>query len=237
MKKRKGWRRLGLLVGVLLLAVGVAGGAYVADYYHADAAAMEAMAVRTERQADNVTWFVPEEAVAGLIFYPGGKVEAAAYAPLLRLCAERGILCALVEMPARLAVLDSDAADGLQQAFPEVEAWYMAGHSLGGAMAAVYAADHAEDFAGVILLAAYATRPLTSLRVLSVYGTEDGVLNREAYAENWANLPEDTVEVVIEGGNHAQFGSYGAQDGDGVATVSGAEQLRQTAEAIAAFIG
>ena len=142
-------------------------------------------------------------------------------------------------MPGNLAVLDANAADGLQQEHPEITTWYIAGHSLGGAMAANYAAAHAEDFDGLILLAAYSTKDIsqTTLRVLSVYGSEDGVLNRESYEKNWSNLPTDTTEVVLDGGCHAQFGSYGPQNGDGIPTISGEEQVRQTTEVITAFIG
>lgn len=227
----------------LLLVIGIGGYAYVSDYYHADETALEAMAYQTgsvqAEQDGDVIWFVPKEPTAGLIFYPGGKVEHTAYAPLLRACAENGILCALVRMPSNLAVLDPNAADGLQEAYPEITTWYIAGHSLGGAMAANYAAAHAEDFDGLILLAAYSTKDLTGtpLRVLSVYGSEDGVMNRDSYEKNRANLPTDTTEVVLDGGCHAQFGSYGPQAGDGVPTISGEEQLRQTTEAIRAFIG
>lgn len=238
-------RRIKRILGAclaLLLAAAVGGYAYISDFYRADEQAAAAMAASSEavhtELHDNVTWFVPEEPSAGLIFYPGGKVEAAAYAPLLRDCAERGILCALVRMPANLAVLDVNAADELRQTHPEIADWYIAGHSLGGAMAASCAADHAEDFAGLILLAAYSTKPLaeTPLRVLSVRASEDGVLDREAYEENRAKLPADTVEIMIEGGSHAQFGSYGAQRGDGMPTISGEEQIRQTADAVTAFI-
>ena len=216
----------------LLLVIGIGGYAYVSDYYHADETALEAMAYQTDRvqaeQDGDVIWFVPEEPTAGLIFYPGGKVAHTAYAPLLHACAENGILCALVQMPGNLAVLDANAADGLQEAYPEITTWYIAGHSLGGAMASNYAAAHPEDFDGLILLAAYSTKDLTgtTLRVLSVYGSEDGVMNRESYEKNRANLPADTTEVVLDGGCHAQFGSYGPQDGDGIPTISGKEQVR-----------
>lgn len=226
----------------LLLVIGIGGYAYMSDYYHADETALEVMAYQTDRvqteQDGDVIWFVPEDPIAGLIFYPGGKVEHTAYAPLMRACAENGILCALVRMPGNLAVLDPNAADGLQEAYPEITTWYIAGHSLGGAMAANYAAAHAEDFDGLILLAAYSTKDLTGtpLRVLSVYGSEDGVMNRESYEKNRANLPADTTEVVLDGGCHAQFGCYGPQAGDGIPTISGEEQLRQTAEAITVFI-
>ena len=228
----------------VLLAIGIGGFIYISDYYHADDTAIQAMvdysddSFRIERDG-NVSWFVPENATIGLIFYPGGKVEHTAYAPLMCACAEKGILCALVQMPGNLAVLNANAADGLQQKHPEITDWYIAGHSLGGAMAANYAATHFEDYNGLILLAAYSAKDLTktSLRVLSVYGTEDGVMNRETYEKNRANLPADTTEIVLKGGCHAQFGSYGQQDGDGIPTISGEEQIRQTVDAISAFVG
>lgn len=225
----------------LLLLFGIGGYAYVSDYYHADETALAVMANQTNHvqieQDGNVTWFVPQEPTAGLIFYPGGKVENTAYAPLLRACAEKGLLCALVRMPGNLAVLDVNAADGLREKRPDITTWFIAGHSLGGAMAANYAAAHSDDYSGLILLAAYSTKDLTQtpLRVLSVYGSEDRVMNRESYKRNWANLPADTTEVILEGGCHAQFGSYGLQDGDGTPTISGEEQVRQTADAIATF--
>lgn len=240
MKKRT--RYILAACAAVLLAAIIGGWVYISDCYHADGEAVAAMAVQSDgvhtEEQGAVTWFVPETPTAGIIFYPGGKVEAAAYAPLLRECARQGILCALVQMPGNLAVLDVNAADGLRQMYPEVTCWYMAGHSLGGAMAASYAADHAGDFAGLVLLAAYATEDLTgtALRVLSVCGTEDGVLDWDAYAENRTNLPADTTEVVLEGGCHAQFGSYGPQEGDGIPTISPQEQLRQTAAAITTFM-
>lgn len=225
----------------ILLIIGIGGYVYVSDYYHADETALVAMTYQSAQvqieQDGNVTWFVPQEPTAGLIFYPGGKVEHTAYAPLLRACAEKGILCALVRMPGNLVVLDINAADGLREKRPDITTWYIAGHSLGGAMAANYAAVHSDDYSGLILLAAYSTKDLSQmpLRVLSIYGSEDGVMNRETYKKNWANLPTDTMEVILEGGCHAQFGSYGSQDGDGTPTISGEEQIKQTAEAIVAF--
>lgn len=183
----------------------------------------------------SVTWFLPNQPTAGLIFYPGGKVEDTAYAPLMRAIAEKGILCGLVKMPGNLAVFSPNAANGLQQAHPEITDWYIGGHSLGGAMAASYAAKHSDDYAGLILLAAYSTKDLTStsLRVLSIYGSEDGVLNRDSNEKDLKNLPE----VVIDGGCHAQYDSYGAQKGDGTPTISDEEQIQQTATCISRFIG
>ena len=150
--------------------------------------------------------------------------------------AERGILSVLIEMPFNLAVLDVNAADGIREKFPQIESWYMAGHSLGGSMAASYMAKHKDDFDGMIMLAAYSTADLTDSRVLSIYGTEDGVMNFEKYNKYKKNLPENFSEAVIVGGNHAGFGMYGPQEGDGKATITTIEQIEKTVDAILNFI-
>ena len=170
----------------------------------------------------------------GIILYPGGSVEAQAYAPLMHAVAEEGYLCIIVKMPLKLAVLDVDKADEVRKDYPNIADWYMAGHSLGGAMAATYAHENASQINGVILLAAYSTEDLKqdNLEVLRVYGSSDEVLNMENYEEYRSNLPEDAKEIEITGGNHAGFGNYGEQSGDGAAALSPKEQQEITLEAI-----
>ena len=141
-------------------------------------------------------------------------------------------------MPFDLAVLDANAADGLQGSFPEIKHWYMAGHSLGGAMAATYISNHSTNFDGLILLAAYSTADLsqTPLKVISIYGSNDQVLNREKYQINLVHLPSDYLEYIIEGGNHAYFGMYGLQKGDGMATLTNEVQIKITADFLSSLI-
>lgn len=187
-----------------------------------------------EELPDGSIAFVPREPSAGLIFYPGGKVEHTAYAPLCRALACRGILCVLVRMPLRLAVFDVSAADGLEALYPEVPVWYIGGHSLGGSMAAVYALRHTSCFRGLALLASYSTADLSSsgLKVITIYGSEDGVLNMDKLAKFSVNLPASAQTVVIDGGCHALFGSYGAQKGDGTPLITGQEQVERTVDAL-----
>lgn len=242
-KPRKRKRSLRLAVILLVLAaVVVACAVYVNDYYRADSDAIAAFSpasgVAVQTLGDNAIVYAPESPRAGLIFYPGGKVEYTAYAPLMEACAAEGFLCVLIEMPFNLAVLDVNAAEGIQEQFPAINTWYLGGHSLGGSMAASYLADHADAFDGLILLGSYSTADLsdTALNVLSVYGSEDRVLNREKYSENRSNLPSGFRELVIEGGCHAYFGMYGAQDGDGMPSISNREQILTTAQAIAGLL-
>ena len=227
------------VVFAVFLICAAAFAVYVNTYYHGEPAAVQAMAsdgaISVYELKDGVTVFAPEEPSAGFIFYPGGKVEHTAYAPLLRACAERGVLCVLIHMPFNLAVFHINGANGIPEQFPDIDHWYLGGHSLGGAMAASYAADHAGEMDGLVLLAAYSTRNLneTGLTVLSVYGSEDGVLNMEKYEQYRSNLPTSASEVVIDGGCHAGFGRYGAQAGDGTPTISSDEQIDRTAGEIA----
>lgn len=228
---------------VLALAIIISACAiYLNDYYRADMGAIEAFAsvneVEYKTKDDGSIVYVPDGATKGFIFYPGGKVEYTAYIPLMRACAEQGILCVLVEMPFNLAVLDMNAADGIQAKYPEIEDWYIGGHSLGGSMAASYLEKHTEEYEGLILLGSYSTADLsnTELDVLSIYGSEDKVMNREKYDEYKSNLPDNLTEIVIDGGCHAYFGMYGEQDCDGIPTITNKEQIVITAQDIADLI-
>ena len=240
--KRK--RNIFIITASIVLTLAIIAGAcaiYLGDYYRADHEAIGAFLPQgtTWHEESGRIVLAPEGATKGFIFYPGGKVEYTAYIPLMQACAEEGILCVLVEMPFNLAVLDVNAADGIQEAYPEIEEWYIGGHSLGGSMAASYIADHTEEYEGLILLGSYATADLsdTDLAVLSLFGSEDKVMNREKYDKNKSNLPGDLTEVVIDGGCHAYFGMYGAQDGDGTPTITNEEQIRITVKNIAQVMG
>ena len=169
----------------------------------------------------------------GIIFYPGGKVEETAYAPLLMELAEMGYEVYLVKMPAKLAIFGMNRADEIIENADYIEEWIMMGHSLGGAMAASYSASHDEAIDGLVLLAAYSTENLKDkeIDVFSFYGSEDQVLNMEKYKEYYSNLPEDTLEIIIDGGNHAYYGYYGEQEGDGSATISREEQIEAVVNA------
>lgn len=225
-----------ILSSVFFILVLLAGGAviYVSDYYRATDEAEISFAPEENIQSyttdDGHIVFEPESYEIGFIFYPGGKVEHRAYQPLMAELAREGVLCILIKMPFNLAVLNMDAADGIKENFSEVERWYIGGHSLGGSMAASHLVKNATDYSGLVLLGAYSTQDLSGkdLDVISIYGSEDKIMNREKYEECLANLPEDYLEVVIIGGCHAFFGSYGTQDGDGTPTISVDEQIELT---------
>lgn len=236
---RRVWPRrlaIGLIALVVITVVGFF--IYTSDYYRAGDTAQQLMATLAEdgelRETDASIAIGDDEAGVGIAFYPGAKVEATAYVPLARELAERGYYCVIAKMPFNLAFFGIDAANGLMDAAPDIDSWWIAGHSLGGAMAAQYASGHSDELDGVLLLAAYAATNLgdTDLAISIMYGSEDGVLNREALEKNAGNLPDGSSTTMIDGGNHAGFGDYGPQAGDGDAEISANEQWEETADLI-----
>lgn len=226
-----------LLIVVCVLLV-IFGGCYwyVSDYYHADAS-VAALSQQQMSFDENIDGYViqPEENIkGGIIFYPGAKVDELAYTTLMQKLSQQGYLCVISKMPFHFAVLDINAADSIISKYNQIDNWYMMGHSLGGAMAAQYTSEHNDMIKGLILLGAYSTQDLSSssLNVVSIYGSEDQVLNREKYQKNYSLLPSHTQELIIEGGNHAQFGNYGIQSGDGDAKISADEQQNETVQFI-----
>lgn len=228
--RRKKWLIAG---GVVLLLLAVLAGVffwYVSDYYRAEDVALEVLAQDSGITVqDNLTILSPSSPTdTAIIFYPGAKVEAEAYLPLLDQIRQTGVACILVHMPFHMAIFDSDAAEAVIAQFPEFQHWYIAGHSMGGAMASKFASDHPDQVDGLILMGAYIYGDYPDEKTLTIYGS----LNQSV--EDHIDYTENIVE--IEGGNHAQFGNYGPQKGDLPATISAEEQQAQTVEAIQAFL-
>ena len=230
MCRRKKWLIAG---GIVLLLLSILAGAffwYVSDYYRAEDVALQVLAQDSGITVqDNLTILSPSSPTdTAIIFYPGAKVEAEAYLPLLDQIRQIGVTCILVDMPFHMAIFDADAAEQVMTQFPEFQHWYIAGHSMGGAMASKFASDHPDQVDGLILMGAYIYGDYPDEKTLTIYGS----LNQSV--EDHIDYTENIVE--IEGGNHAQFGNYGPQKGDLPASISAQEQQAQTVAAIEEFL-
>ena len=232
MKKR--WILTALLI--IIIAAVCCAALYLNDYYHAESGALKYIngtdTVSVEDSGSGLFLDGPGNDTA-LIFYPGAKVEYTSYLPLLSRISAEGIDCFLVEMPFNIAFFAPDSADNIIDNYNYTH-YYMAGHSLGGTVASNYVNNH-NTADGVILFASYSTDKIEK-PVLSVYGSEDKVLNHESYDEFKSKMADGLSEVVIEGGNHAQTGDYGSQDGDGKAKITPENQQKQSADAVIDFI-
>jgi pimeloyl-ACP methyl ester carboxylesterase len=229
------WRRVLIGVAVLLLA---ASAAFVVWGLTPAPPMPEALAAIKSDERVTVSldrWIVFEPTddahQTGLIIYPGGRVDPRAYAPAARAIAERGYRVVIVPMPLNLAVFAAGRAAEVMHAYPATTTWAVGGHSLGGAIAALFADENPQLVKGLALWASYPAESndlsQSGLRVVSVYGTRDGLATREKIDASRALLPASSEWVEIDGGNHAQFGWYGAQSGDLPATITRPAQQEQ----------
>ncbi len=192
-----------------------------------------------------------------IIFYPGGLVAPSSYIKTFEEIVSNGYSVVLAKQAANLAILDNGKATDFVEKFDGIDRWLLGGHSLGAVVAAINVNKNQAIFPGLILMAGYPTES-ASLKgwngaVLSLYAEYDALATPSEIAENKPYLPDGT-EVVnlldmpsqpslgttiyheIKGGNHSQFGSYGAQNGDGVASISPTVQQKEVTDFILSFM-
>ena len=143
-------------------------------------AALQSTPSLTVETSDWLIFKPAEQAVeTGLIIYPGGRVDPISYTPAAAAIAQQGYLVVITPMPLNLAVFDANRALAVMDAYPEIRSWAIAGHSLGGAMAANFTRQNHTLIDGLILWAAYpaGSDDLSNLviRVVSIYATLDGL--------------------------------------------------------------
>ena len=205
-----------IILGLLLLAV-----AYFA-YWRYDfqdrenkvnppaLAALESDAKVTVTEGEWIVFEPTQPSSKGLIFYPGGEVDERGYAQTLHHVASAGYLVVIVPMPFQLAVFDINAANEVVEAFPDIDTWAIAGHSLGGSMAANYAVNHQDTIDGLILWDAYSASDMTGSdqAVTMIHRSGEDRKPPVDYEPHLANNPEQTEYIPIIGGNHLNFGNF-----------------------------
>lgn len=228
----------GIAVAIILAAVGFV--AWASNPARPTDRALSALASDATITVESSRWLVfrptDVEPTVGLIVYPGALIDPRVYAPIAREVASKGYLVAIVPMPLNLAIFAPDSAFDVIAAYPSMAHWAVAGHSLGGAMAARFVHAHDGAAAGLVLWAAYPadTDRIAgqSVDVTSVYGTNYGLATRAKVDATRPLLPpRTTIWAAVPGGNHAQFGSYGPQSGDNPASIGEADQQFRVAAA------
>lgn len=240
-KKSKGYKIItivGRILLILLIFAGVGLYFFAEDYYRPSATAVEALS-----NSENVTYeeqggdliFTPKEIKGGVIIYPGGKVSEKAYGYLGHKIADMGYKTIVVKVPFKLSILSNNAGKKYLED-DEVSQWIVMGHSLGGISASRLAKRNDEVIEALILLASYPDNGVdlkdADLKVFSLVGDKDGVINEEQLETSKVRLPNDTTYTVIDGGNHASFGNYGTQEGDNLPDINYDEQQDFVLEAV-----
>ena len=234
-----------LFLGIAILLIGMVAGFffYVSSSYEASTLANDSIQtaeqVKVKENGDIVFEPVGNDENIGFIFYPGAKVEPAAYAPMAKEIASKGYTVVIPKMTFNFAIFSPDRADDIISQYKDIDTWVIGGHSLGGVMASDYALKN-EEIKGLILLASYPQDKTdlsdTGIKVLSLWGSNDQVADLTKVKEAKRLMPEDAIFTEIAGGNHGGFGDYGHQKGDGTATISNEQQINETSAYIVDFL-
>ena len=179
------------------------------------------------------------EPEVGVVFYAGNPVDYRDYGTLLKALAAHGYLVISPEFPFDTAIFNITAGEEYMKQYPEIREWFLAGHSHGGGVSTGEVVLRPDLFQGAILIDPVIGVPVPrkDFPVLLFHATEDFVCPQAFHETVKAELSAtDLTEVIIEGGNHAQFGDYGVQAFDGAAKISQEEQIAITIREVVQFI-
>ena len=168
----------------------------------------------------------------GLVFIAGARVEPQAYAAKLEGLVDAGVTVVIARPTLNFAIFEYRPLSAFESLGPDVDTWFVGGHSLGG----VKACQYASETAGLILFGSYCASDVSG-PVLSISATNDGLSTPTKIEDAAHYLPKNARFVEIDGGNHAQFGDYGVQPGDGDSAITDAEFEQQLTAAVLEFIG
>ncbi|WP_344071714.1 alpha/beta hydrolase [Microbacterium sediminicola] len=238
------WRRIGRIAAVVLALLWVFVLAWLRPYPAVEPA-LEAM--RSDASVDVVesgTRIVMQPtggaSATGIFFQPGALVDPRAYAAVLRPLAESGYTVVIVKQPLGIAFFSLGEFDAVVSENSDVQEWVLAGHSLGGTVAAIQADGDATGVAaGLVFYASYPASDISAtldVPTLSISGTRDGLATPDKIDASRADLPAATQFVVVEGASHAQFGAYGPQPGDNEPEISDDDARAQISSSTLDFI-
>lgn len=230
------------LITALLIFIGY----FIYSYYNsieADHGLLEQAKVSDSYQYKNTPGYIgliPNvSSNRGIIVYPGAFAEPEGYAYVFKYLAQKGVSVFIIKSPLNFALLNTGSASKIISENPNVSKWYVAGHSLGGVAACEFAKSHQAELSGLILMASYCNGNAKNigLPVLSLSATNDGLTTNQDVEDSRSKLPDDTVFVVIKGGNHTQFGAFEKlQPRDNNADIAQTAQAEQLKDSIWAFI-
>ena len=232
------WQLVRGLAGRLAVLGLVAGLAWLNPFPYQPSGAEGQTTGTTTEDATTITLAPEGKARAGLVFYPGARVDARAYQDILGPLANAGYLVVILKVPLGIPLLDISQARGTMDEHPEITSWAVGGHSLGGVSASSFAKSN-RDVSGLLLFASYPAESMADavdLAVLSISGSNDGLTTPDKISASKALLPPATGFATVEGGVHAFFGDYGEQPGDGEPGISRQEAQQQIAAESSRFM-
>ena len=226
-RKKKIWMIAAIVIAVMLL---------VAAFFYTPALPEAAEIAKQMKDVDGDLYFYGDSGV-GFIIYPGAKADERSYAYIAQQLNAEGHTAVIPNIPLHMSVWGPEQGLEIIEDNPEVEKWFLIGHSLGGLPISQIAAKQPEKLEGIAFVASLMICDLsdTDLSAIRITAEHDGVMPDKMMESNLDYLPENSTSVMIEGANHNQFGAYWHPGFDGKATITWKEQQDQMISLILDF--
>ena len=226
-RKKKIWMIAAIVIAVMLL---------VAAFFYTPALPEAAEIAKQMKDVDGDLYFYGDSGV-GFIIYPGAKADERSYAYIAQQLNAEGHTAVIPNIPLHMSVWGPEQGLEIIEDNPEVEKWFLIGHSLGGLPISQIAAKQPEKLEGIAFVASLMICDLsdTDLSAIRITAEHDSVMPDKMMESNLDYLPENSTSVMIEGANHNQFGAYWHPGFDGKATITWKEQQDQMISLILDF--
>ncbi len=175
--------------------------------------------------------YTPDNPLKNIVFVPGGLVEPESYEYIAASLAIEGYKVTIFKAYYNLSILTPNyAAKFLDEDLENI----VIGHSLGGVTSSMFSSEN-DSVDKIILMGSYPIKDLKDKDVLFITAEHDDGMDSEKFDASLSYVDNATI-YNIEEGNHAQFGWYGPQKGDGEATITTLEQQNIVINQILNFI-
>lgn len=220
----------------MIAAIVIAVMLLVAAFFYTPALPEAAEIAKQMKDVDGDLYFYGDSGV-GFIIYPGAKADERSYAYIAQQLNAEGHTAVIPNIPLHMSVWGPEQGLEIIEDNPEVEKWFLIGHSLGGLPISQIAAKQPEKLEGIAFVASLMICDLsdTDLSAIRITAEHDGVMPDKMMESNLDYLPENSTSVMIEGANHNQFGAYWHPGFDGKATITWKEQQDQMISLILDF--
>ena len=121
-RKKKIWMIAAIVIAVMLL---------VAAFFYTPALPEAAEIAKQMKDVDGDLYFYGDSGV-GFIIYPGAKADERSYAYIAQQLNAEGHTAVIPNIPLHMSVWGPEQGLEIIEDNPEVEKWFLIGHSLGG---------------------------------------------------------------------------------------------------------
>lgn len=220
---KRGKKMLLGILGVLAIAI-------LIFLFYYNKANQEALDIVSKMDKVGNDYYFRGDSGVGFIIFTGAKMDEKSYAYIAELLHKEGHTVVLPKFMFHMSSTGTNRGIEIMESNPEIEKWFLIGHSIGGMPISRIAVQKPANLQGLAFLASYVSTDLSELDVSAIHimASNDNFYSEKQRAEERLDyLPKNSTVITIEGASHQGFGAYDSWGDRGGATLPWKEQQKQ----------